>query len=156
MTRRDYLDDPAAPAATSIVVASTAFVRDEQGRVLLISRSDSGKWALPGGGQELGETVGDSAIRETREETGLDIEVTGLVGIYSNPRHVIAYDDGEVRQQFSICFRGRVVGGTVQTSDESPRVGWFRPDELAALDIHPEMRRRIERGLANEDQPYLG
>lgn len=156
MARTDYLDDPDAPPANSIVVASTAFVLDDESRVLLISRSDNGKWALPGGGQEPGETVAGSAVRETLEETGLQIEVTGLVGIYSNPRHVIAYTDGEVRQQFSICFRGRVVGGRLQTSEESPRVDWFTREQVAALDVHPEMRRRLDRGFADEREPYLG
>jgi len=156
MARTDYLDDPDAPTANSIVVASTAFVLDDQDRVLLISRSDNGKWALPGGGQEPGETVADNAVRETLEETGLHIEVTGLVGIYSNPRHVIAYADGEVCQQFSICFRGRVISGTIQTSAESPRVDWFSRAQVAELDVHPEMRRRIDRGFASEPEPYLG
>lgn len=156
MARTDYLDDPDAPPANSIVVASTAFVLDEAGRVLLISRSDNGKWALPGGGLEPGETVVESAVRETFEETGFKVRVTGLVGIYSNPRHVIAYPDGEVRQQFSICLRAEAVSGSLQGSDESPRVDWFSREQLAELDVHPEMRLRIERGYAGEVEPYLG
>jgi ADP-ribose pyrophosphatase YjhB (NUDIX family) len=63
--------------------------------------------ALPGGGQEIGEYIAETAVRETREETGVDIEVTGPVGIYTNPNHVVEFSDGEVRQQFSICFRAR-------------------------------------------------
>ena len=53
---------------------------------------------------ELGESLGDCARREVKEETGLEVELTGIVGIYSDPKHVFAYDDGEVRQEFSICF----------------------------------------------------
>ena len=101
MPKRDYYDDPAAPKANSIVVAVTAAVRNPSGELLLIERTDNGLWALPGGAQDLGESVVEAAQREVREETGIDVEITGLSGIYSDPRHVIAYDNGEVRQEFS-------------------------------------------------------
>ena len=101
MPKRDYYDDPAAPKANSIVVAVTAAVRNPRGELLLIERTDNGLWALPGGAQDLGESVVEAAQREVREETGIDVEITGLSGIYSDPRHVIAYDNGEVRQEFS-------------------------------------------------------
>lgn len=86
MPKRDYLDDPDAPRANSIVPAATAFVQDDAGRVLMIRRTDNDLWAIPGGGQDVGETIAQTAVRETREETGIDVEVTGLVGIYTNPR----------------------------------------------------------------------
>ena len=113
MPKLDYFHDPAAPAANSIVVAASAFVHDDSGRVLMIQRSDNGLWAIPGGAQDVGESIVGTATRETREETGLTIDVIGLVGIYSDPEHVIAYDDGEVRQEFSVCFRARPASGTV-------------------------------------------
>jgi len=122
----------------------------------MIERADNGLWAIPGGGQEAGETSSAAAMRETQEETGIDIEITGLVGIYSDPRHVIAYDDGEVRQEFSICFRGRPVGGEPTTSNESTQVHWVDPTDLDELTMHPRMRIRIEHGLQGRDQPYLG
>jgi 8-oxo-dGTP pyrophosphatase MutT (NUDIX family) len=100
MAKRDHFDDPRAPAANSLVVAVAAVVRDDRGRLLMIQRSDNHLWALPGGAQDIGETTREAAVREVREETGISIEITGLSGIYSDPRHVIAYDDGEVRQEF--------------------------------------------------------
>ncbi len=138
------------------MVGVTAFVRDDAGRALLIRRTDNGLWALPGGAQEIGEYVAQAAVRETREETGIEIEVTGLIGIYSNPDHVVAYADGEVRQQFSILFRGRPLGGSPTPSSESSEVRWVRPDELDALDIHPSMRLRIDHGYHDPGTPYLG
>lgn len=155
MPKLDYYHDPDAPDANSIVVAASAFVEDGAGRVLMIQRSDNGLWAIPGGGQDIGETIVATAEREVREETGALIEVVGLVGIYSDPGHVIAYDDGEVRQEFSVCFRARPVGGALATSTESKRVEWIAPDQLGELDIHPSVRRRIEDGLAHLDQPQL-
>ncbi len=76
-----------------------------------------------------GETIAETAVREVKEETGIDVEVVSLVGIYSNPQHVVEYSDGEVRQQFSVCFVCRRIGGELATSDETSEVGYFSPDE---------------------------
>ena len=153
MARTDYYDDPTAPASTSIVVAASAFVLDPAGRLLMIRRTDSGLYALPGGRHELGETMTETAVRETLEETGVTIEVTDLIGIYSDPAHVVAFSDGEVRQEFSICFRARPVSGQPRPSDESSEVRWIPRDQLDALDIHPSIRLRIDHGYAHR-APY--
>lgn len=156
MARTEHFHDPHAPKPNSIVVAVTAFVLDGQGRVLLIQRTDNGLWALPGGAQDVGESIAQTVVRETREETGIDVEVTGMVGIYTDPNHVIAYSDGEVRQQFSICFRARYLTGQPTESDESSRVEWIEQHALDERDIHPSMRLRIDHGYANLPQPYIG
>jgi ADP-ribose pyrophosphatase YjhB (NUDIX family) len=156
MARTEHFNDPDAPAANSIVVACTVFVTDDANQVLLIRRTDNGLWALPGGAQEFGEYIAETAARETREEAGVDIEVAGLVGIYSNPHHVVEFSDGEVRQQFSICFRGRYVGGIPRGSSESSEVRWIAQSELDALSIHPSMRLRIDHGYDRRPEPYIG
>ncbi|MFI9641332.1 NUDIX domain-containing protein [Micromonospora sp. NPDC051925] len=156
MARTEHYHDPNAPKANSIVVAVSVFVRDEQARVLLIRRTDNGLWSLPGGGQEIGESVAETAVRETREETGISVEVVGMVGVYSDPGHVIEYSDGEVRQQFSLCFRAVPVSGTPTPSDESHEVRWVARDELAALDIHPSTLLRITHGYEERPEPYIG
>jgi ADP-ribose pyrophosphatase YjhB (NUDIX family) len=156
MPKRDYYHDPAAPKANSIVVAVTAAVQNAQGQLLLIERSDNGLWALPGGAQDIGESVVQAVRREVYEETGIDVEITGLSGIYSNPQHVIAYDDGEVRQEFSLCFHAKPVSGEPRSSSESRRARWVSPDSLQDLKIHPSMRLRINHALKHEPQPYLG
>ena len=101
MGRVDYYDDPKAPRANSLVPAASAIVTDDQGRILLHRRRDNEMWALPGGVMEIGESLGECAVREVREETGLTVEPVRIVGIYSDPKHVFEYDDGEVRQEFS-------------------------------------------------------
>ncbi|GAA4542025.1 NUDIX domain-containing protein [Pseudonocardia xishanensis] len=154
MTRTDYLDDPDAPKPNSIVIALSALVRDDAGRLLMIRRTDNDKHAIPGGRHELGETMTEAVIRETIEETGITVEVTGLIGIYSNPHHVMAYDDGEVRQEFSICFRARPISGEPRTSDESSEVRWVDPAQLDELDIHPSIRLRIDHGLQERTEPF--
>lgn len=157
MPKVDYYDDPAAPVANSLVPAATAVVRDPDGRILLIRRSDNGLWALPGGAQDIGESLPDAVIREVREETGLEVEVTGIVGTYTDPRHVIAYDNGEVRQEFSICFRARPLTSGLHGSTESTDVRWVAPPGVAGLTMHPSMRLRVEHGLRDGDPPpYIG
>ncbi|MEU8369057.1 NUDIX hydrolase [Micromonospora tulbaghiae] len=156
MARIEHFNNPNAPKPNSIVVAVTVFVQDEQGRVLLIQRTDNGLWALPGGAQDFGEYIAETAVRETREETGIDVEVTGVVGIYTNPHHLVEYSDGEVRQQFSICFRGRYLGGEPTTSNESSAVRWVAEHELEDLRIHSSMRLRIDHGFQRRGEPYIG
>ncbi|MEV7782988.1 NUDIX domain-containing protein [Kitasatospora sp. NPDC088351] len=143
MPRRDYEDDPNAPKANSLVPAASVVVVDDDGRVLLQRRTDNGMWALPGGKMNLGESLADCGIRETLEETGIVVEITGIVGTYTNPGHVFAYDDGEVRQEFSICLLGRPVGGEIQVSDESTEVAWVTPAETDELPMVASIRKRL-------------
>ena len=156
MARTDYLNDPDAPKANSVVPAVSAIVTDLQDRILLILRTDNGYWSIPGGGLNPGESVSDAAVREVREETGIDCQVTGLVGIYSDPNHVAAYDDGEVRQEFSICFTTRMMGGSVATSSESALVEFVPPDAIPGLRMHPSIRLRIQHYLEERAEPYIG
>ncbi|MGW2372895.1 MULTISPECIES: NUDIX domain-containing protein [Kitasatospora] len=143
MPRRDYEDDPDAPKANSLVPAASVVVVDDAGRVLLQRRTDNGMWALPGGKMDIGESLAGCGVRETREETGIDIEITGIVGTYTDPRHVFAYDDGEVRQEFSICLLGRPLGGELRVSDESYEVAWFTPIETDGLPMVSNIRKRL-------------
>ena len=156
MARIDYIDDPNAPKANSVVPSVVAAVFDNEGRVLLIHKTDNDLWALPGGGHEVGESIADTVVREVKEETGYAVEVTRLVGTYTNPGHVMAYDDGEVRQQFSIAFRARLVDGEARTSSESKRVEWVVPDEVDRLPMHPSMRMRLKHALEDRPEPYIG
>jgi ADP-ribose pyrophosphatase YjhB (NUDIX family) len=156
VARIEYYDDPQAPKANSIVPAATAFVLDSQERVLLIRRTDNGLWAIPGGAQDFGESIAKAAVRETKEEAGIDIEITGIVGVYTDPKHVMAYSNGEVRQQFSICFRGRRSGGEIAPSIESSEVRWVDRSELDTLPIHRSMRLRIDHGYEHRPEPYIG
>jgi len=154
--RTDYYNDPDAPQPNSVVPSASAIVTDEQGRILLVKRRDNTLWALPGGGHDIGETIASTAVREVKEETGLDVEVTGLVGVYTNPHHVVAFTDGEVRQQFSLCFTTILLGGDLAIDHESTDIAWAHPDDILTLDMHPSMRLRIDHYLEHRDRPYLG
>ncbi|OLT07926.1 NUDIX hydrolase [Pseudonocardia sp. CNS-004] len=156
MARTDFYHDPAAPQANSLVPSTTVAVRDELGRLLLIHKIDNDLWALPGGAMELGESVADAAIREVKEETGVVVQLGGLVGIYTDPGHVMQYSDGEVRQEFSVCFHGVPVRGTPrEDGSETKEVRWVRPSEVPDLNIHPSMRKRIEHALEGRVDPQI-
>lgn len=101
-------------------VSVTAVVVRDDGRVLVIKRSDDGKWVPPGGVLELGETPQDGLVREVLEETGYKVEPGPLTGVYKNMRLGIV----------SLAFRCRVVGGEAATSDESDAVRWMTRDEV--------------------------
>ena len=86
-------------------------------KVLLARRRDSGWWNLPGGGLELGETVDEGIVREVREETGLQVAVQRLVGVYSKPQ------GGEV----VLLFACSILGGELHPTDESSEYCWIEP-----------------------------
>jgi len=103
------------------VVAGT--IPELDGRVLLTRRSIEparGKWTYPGGFVDWGEAVEAAAVRETREETGLEVELDGLLGVYSYPGTPIVI----------IVYRARVIGGEVRTCWENDCVEWVAPDDI--------------------------
>lgn len=155
MARTEYVHDPHAPEPNSLVVAASAVVVDAEGKLLLHRRSDNARWSIPGGAMELGESIAHTAIREVREETGFEVEIDRLVGIYSDPGFIVAYSDGEVRQQFSVCFACRVVGGQRATSDESLEVAFFPAEEVAELPMGQAIRMRIGHYLEDRAEPVI-
>jgi 8-oxo-dGTP diphosphatase len=120
-------------------------VLDETGRVLLVHRTDCDWWCQPGGGMESGEMPWEGVVRETREETGVEVAVERLVGVYSwAPR----------RDEVILGFVCRVVGGQRATSDESDDVCFFAPDELPA-NTFPEHVHRIRDALRDQPETLL-
>ncbi|MDF5751690.1 NUDIX domain-containing protein [Spongiactinospora sp. TRM90649] len=158
MARRiDFYDDPDAPAPNSLVPSVNVVVTNDAGDLLMIRRSDNDNWAVPGGAIDLGESLPDAAVRETLEETGIRCEITGLVGTYTDPRHVILYtSNGEARQEFSIVLTARPVDGEPTPSDESREVRWIPATDVAALPMDRSMRMRIEQHLRRAGEPYIG
>jgi ADP-ribose pyrophosphatase YjhB (NUDIX family) len=155
--RIDYLDDPEAPPANSLVPSVNVAVTNDEGRLLLIRRTDNENWAMTGGAMDPGETIAEAGVRETKEETGIDCEITGVVGIYTNPRHMILYtSNAEVRQECSLVFAARAVGGEPTPSSESSEVRWVDRSDLGGYTMHPSMAQRVQHFLEARDRPYIG
>jgi ADP-ribose pyrophosphatase YjhB (NUDIX family) len=121
-------------------VGAFAIIFDDVERVLVSRRTDSGWFNLPGGGVESDESVTEGLIREVREETGLEVELGRLVGIYSKPQ----------KHEIVLTFRARVTGGTLVPSDEADYHTWITPSELAMVKLLPKHRERIEDALLNQ------
>ena len=155
--RIDFYDNPAAPAANSLVPSVNVVVTNGDGDVLLIRCSDNQNWAVPGGAIDLGESMAQAAVRETLAQTGVECEITGLVGIYSDPKHVIVYtSNGEVRQEFSILLTARAIGGEPTPGAESSEVRWVAREALGGYAMDRSMRLRIGHFLEGRAGPYLG
>jgi ADP-ribose pyrophosphatase YjhB (NUDIX family) len=154
--RIDYHDDPNAPKPNSMVPSVNVVVANGAGEILLIRRSDNDNWALPGGAIDLGESAAQAAVRETQEETGIDCEITGLVGIYTDPKHIILYtSNGEARQEFSIVMTARPVGGEPMTSSESTEVRWVPSTDVQGYRMDRAMRSRIGHYLERRTSPVI-
>ena len=139
---------PITPAANFRRAAAAAVCFNAEGRVLLQRRIDNGRWALPGGAIETGETAEQAVVREVKEETGYAVAVQRLVGIYSNPEHTtLTYRDGNTVGYVSVLFECVVFGGSAAVSDESSEVGWFPPGELPQS-FQSGHRLRIQDALA--------
>jgi 8-oxo-dGTP diphosphatase len=116
----------------------------DEGSVLLAHRRDIDWWNLPGGGMELNETVEEAICREVREETGLEVVVEYLVGVYSKPQ----------KQEVVLTFRCRAIGGVLTTTEESRACRYFAPDALPPNTL-PKHRQRVEDALRNEPHAVL-
>ena len=110
----------------------------EEGRVLLAHRNDIDWWNLPGGGMEAGETVEEALIREVREETGLEVAVERLVGVYSKPQ----------KNEVVLALRCRITGGTLSATEESRECRFFAPNAMPRNTL-PKHRQRVEDALLN-------
>ena len=86
----------------------------------------------------------DCAIREVREETGLQIRITDLMGTYSDPRILIAFTNGEVRQEFTLVYAAEIESGELKIDDESKEAAWLPLPSAVELPLVESQRRRLK------------
>ncbi|MFQ5986003.1 MAG: NUDIX hydrolase [Thermoplasmata archaeon] len=131
---RDFPTRP-VPAVAAVVF------RDE--KVLLVRRKVppyAGSWSLPGGAVELGETMTQAVVREAREETGLDVEPIGLVGVYDN----IVEEEGRIRFHYTLIdFLCRAIGGRLVPGSDAADARWVALNDLEEVDLTPLARTAI-------------
>jgi ADP-ribose pyrophosphatase YjhB (NUDIX family) len=139
---------------TALRFSVTAFVQDSSGQVLLQRRSDNGFWNLPGGGVELGENLEAATKREMLEETGLEVAVLRLIGVYSDPSiTVMTYPDGRCLQYISTLFECRVVAGELRLDHESLELDWWHPSALPEP-FSPNHRSRLKDALEQREAAF--
>jgi 8-oxo-dGTP pyrophosphatase MutT (NUDIX family) len=138
--------DRKEPSANTRVRAGVGvIVVNSLGRILLERRSDNGLWGLPGGAIHPGESVREAALREVKEETGLDIRITSLLGVYSEPNgRIVTYpDNGDVAHLVDIAFTAEIVSGELTVSRESLELKFFSLEALP-MEIVPPALQPIE------------
>ncbi|HMN30735.1 MAG TPA: NUDIX domain-containing protein [Caldilineaceae bacterium] len=137
-------------------VGASAVIYDESGqKVLLTRRTDNGRWCLPGGGMELGESAAEACIREVWEETGLQVTVRRLIGIYTTPHRIIEYANGSRFQYASFSFEAEVVGGELGLSNETTAFAYYSRAEMAQIDLMEHHIERIEDAFAAQEAAFV-
>jgi 8-oxo-dGTP pyrophosphatase MutT (NUDIX family) len=106
-----------------LLPSAAVAIYDRQNGLVLCKHADKDIWVTPGGLIEPGEQPADAAVRETWEETGLMVEITGVLGVYGGPDLIVDYPNGDQAAYIGTIFRGRVVDGTM------------RPDGVEILDV---------------------
>jgi len=126
---------------TRVGLGVGVILQDVKGRILLEKRSDCKMWGLPGGKPEPGEQVEETAAREVLEETGYVIEITRLLGVYSDPvNRIVTYlDNGDVVHLIDIVIEARIVGGSLRISEESEDLRFFDPEALPQDLVPPSL-----------------
>lgn len=131
-----------------VLVGAGILVVDSQNRILMNLRSDNHQWGIPGGATEPGEKVEDTAIREAKEETGLDIEDPQLFGVFSGPELMYQYPNGDIVHNVSIVFLSRKFRGILSDSnEESQRLEFFRPNEIDLNQVSPPVRPILKQWI---------
>ena len=123
----------------------SAIIFDEgREKVLLTRRTDNGQWCLPGGRVEAGESVSEACAREVWEETGLQVRITRLTGVYSDPNKLVIYPDGSKAHIVALSFETEVIGGEPGLSNETTEWDYFSLEEIANLDMLSGHLERIK------------
>lgn len=112
-------------------VGADAAIFDEAGRILLVQRTDSGHWCMPGGACDVGESPSTAAEREAWEETGLQVKARRLLGVFDGFR---LPSRGAI-QVYHVLFHCDVVGGELTTTNETTDYGWFSEAEAQKLTL---------------------
>jgi 8-oxo-dGTP diphosphatase len=127
---------------TTFTIGSFAVIFDDEKRVLLSHRRDLDIWNLPGGSLESGELPPEAAIRETLEETGLEIKIKRLVGVYGKPH----------RNELVFVFKAKIVGGKIQRTSEADETRFFSLKKIPENTI-PKHVERIWDAFENRAKP---
>ena len=124
-------------------VSVAGLVTNDRGEILLVNSPRRG-WEYPGGMVEPGETFEDALMREIREESGIEAEIVGFIGLCKNIEQDVV----------NIDFACRAVGGSLTTSDESTDVRWVRPEDALSTVTFPLTKKRLTSMLSGSRQVH--
>lgn len=132
-----------------LAVGCSAAIFSGNNAILLIRRTDDGKWAVPGGYMEPGEDFSEACTREVFEETGLSVEISRLISVYTNPHLLLEYPDGNRWQLIILHFEATIVTGEIRKSNESSDIRFFKLEEIAGLEMSVLDHLRVLDAFSN-------
>ncbi len=135
--------------------ASAVIFNTTKDKILLTKRADNKQWCLPSGGMNPGESISETCIREVKEETGLEVQIVRLIGVYTSPNCLIKYPDGNQVQLVSLCFEAQSIGGTLRISNETTEYGHFSLSQIADMNVLENHVERIEDAFRNQSLPLI-
>jgi ADP-ribose pyrophosphatase YjhB (NUDIX family) len=135
---------------------SAAIFDSQRKKILLTRRSDNGLWCLPGGALIPGESVAEACVREVVEETGLEVRILRLIGVYSDPNRIVEYSDGHRCQIVALNFEAEVTGGELKITPETQAYGYYSLAEFQKMDnVMSNHRDRILDAFMDGAEPYI-
>lgn len=133
-----------------------AVIFDSERRcVLLTKRSDNGRWCLPGGAMDSGESATECCAREAQEETGLVVGVGKLIGVYSSPHWILEYADGNRRQGLNLIFEAIPIGGELCITDETTEVGYFGATQMDEMDVMEPVYEWVADAFVGQEATFV-
>lgn len=142
--------------APVLLPSASAMIFDGQRRVLMVRPEGRDDWVIPGGCVDPGEHPEATAVREAKEETGLDIEIVKLMGVFAGPDLRVTYDNGDIVDYVMTTYSARIAGGTLAALDgELAEMRFATRDEMVALNLAPWARTILPDlfGLASPRLP---
>jgi ADP-ribose pyrophosphatase YjhB (NUDIX family) len=134
--------------------AAGIVARDERDRIMLVRRRDDGTWGIVGGWMSPGEGALEAARRECLEESGFEVEVTGLLGVYSNPENMRwTYPNGDQAEFVSVVFEARVKKQVSSLDGEALEIRFFADDELPEVRLND--RQMVQDAVSGEPRPFI-
>ena len=149
------LGNRVAKSAIPRPIVTAVILEDPTNNVLLTKRTDNGRWCLPGGAIDPGESAEEACVREVKEETGLSVRISRLIGIYTSPDLMIEYDDGNKIQPIVMSFKATVIGGILTASNETTAFGYFSNDQITYMDILEFGREEIQDAISDRKEAFI-
>ncbi|QBO35508.1 NUDIX domain-containing protein [Periweissella cryptocerci] len=151
----EYIHELRAKVGNMPVILPVAggALRDQEGRILLQRREEGFKWGFPGGNMEYGESAENTAIREYQEETGLNVRIKHLIGVFTD--YYVTYENGDQAQTPAFFFEMEYISGELKpSSHETVDLAWFSPDDLPEI-YNQQHAQMLQSVLNNEYGTYL-
>lgn len=126
-----------------------------RGELLLTRRSDNGKWCMPGGGVEPGESLSEAGEREVLEESGLIVKAIRLIGAYSSPHMIVEYPDGNRWHLFDFVLAAEVIGGAFRDNPETSAARFFDMSDALKLDLMEHDRERMADVFSGRQAAFI-